>query len=119
MPRVLIVDDDADCRQAAAWCLAAEGFATDTAADGLAALDVLDAGAAPDVILLDLMMPRLDGRGFLERLAARPGPRPKVIVLTALGDSGPPPPDVDMVLCKPVDADALVRVLKMVAGVPA
>jgi CheY-like chemotaxis protein len=113
MTTVLIVDDDADCRQSARLVLEAEGFAVAEAADGLAALDAL---AGADVILLDLMMPRLDGWQLLRRVRERPGPHPKVVVLTALGDSGPPPPDVDMVLCKPVDADCLIRVLKMVAG---
>lgn len=55
------------------------------ARDGQEAIDMLDA-AKPDIILLDIIMPNLDGIGVLERISAmKPGSRPAVIMLTAIG----------------------------------
>jgi len=62
---VLVVDDDRDIRDVLTDALEAEGYRVVTAADGQEALDWLRKGAArPCVILLDLMMPRLDGMQF-------------------------------------------------------
>jgi DNA-binding NarL/FixJ family response regulator len=55
------------------------------ATDGLEALEAI-ASHSPQVVLLDLRMPRLDGLGFLARLADRPPPRPAVIILTTFDD---------------------------------
>jgi len=64
---VLIVDDDADIREVLAETLQVKGFRVATAANGLDALTVLRAMSdRPSAILLDLMMPILDGYGFLE-----------------------------------------------------
>jgi CheY-like chemotaxis protein len=66
-PQVLIVDDDLDIRETLADVLEDRGFATITASNGLEALQLLRRIAAPpSVILLDLMMPVMDGYGFLE-----------------------------------------------------
>lgn len=59
--RVLIVDDDLDIRTDLAALLEDEGFQVDTANDGLQALDYLQSAVPPCLILLDLMMPKLDG----------------------------------------------------------
>ena len=65
---VLIVDDDPDIRDVLADTLESKGFDVVTAANGADALTVLcDTGVRPSVILLDLMMPVMDGYGFLER----------------------------------------------------
>jgi DNA-binding NarL/FixJ family response regulator len=80
--RVVIIDDDALVRTALAMILrddAAIELAGE-AADGQAGLDLV-ARTAPDVVLLDIRMPRLDGLEALARLMAQPAP-PKVIVLT-------------------------------------
>jgi two-component system response regulator CpxR len=58
---VLIVEDDADLREMMAQLLTLEGFETATAANGQEALEYLHATATPEVILLDLMMPIMDG----------------------------------------------------------
>jgi signal transduction histidine kinase/DNA-binding response OmpR family regulator len=73
LPRLLIVDDEPALRTSLAELLQEEGFAVETAEDGLAALERLGAGP-PDVLLLDLMMPRLDGFAVLEWLRAHPDP---------------------------------------------
>ncbi len=82
--RVLIVDDEENQRRGLASMIAAWGFATETAADGLEALEKL-AEFDPHVLITDLMMPRMDGFELLRRLAAR-GARVTSIVLTAFGN---------------------------------
>ncbi|HVY47095.1 MAG TPA: response regulator [Minicystis sp.] len=61
---VLIVEDDRDIRQAFAQTLAEEGYASAQARHGREALDMLRRGTAPRLILLDLMMPVMDGWQF-------------------------------------------------------
>ncbi len=70
---VLIVDDDVDIREILAEALVQEGFDVTTASDGLEGLRLLRSlRVRPSVILLDLMMPILDGYGFLEQLRRDP-----------------------------------------------
>jgi two-component system response regulator MprA len=79
--RVLVVDDDAHSRDAVARLLAEEGYETAVAADGEEATTLLGPWH-PDLVLTDLNMPRLDGRGLLARvLSVLPGT--PVIVLSA------------------------------------
>lgn len=66
-PRVLVVDDDANERQLLAGLLQMDGCMVETANDGLEAITFLQHGVVPDVVLLDMQMPRLDGK---ETLAA-------------------------------------------------
>jgi CheY-like chemotaxis protein len=81
--RVLIVEDDAATRALLREMLVKEGCAVDVAEDGLAALARVEA-ETPDLILLDLMMPRMDGFQFLEALRAKPGKGAiPIVVLTA------------------------------------
>ena len=61
---ILVVDDDFDVREALCDVLREEGFSVDAAADGVEALDYLRSHEAPRLILLDLMMPRMDGAQF-------------------------------------------------------
>ena len=65
MARILIVDDEHWCRVPLAKLLEFEGYETMTASDGLEAIDAL-AEKQADLVLLDMMMPRMDGIGFLE-----------------------------------------------------
>jgi|YNPNPStandDraft_1061719.scaffolds.fasta_scaffold01636_3 DNA-binding NtrC family response regulator len=81
--RVLIVDDEESQRSGLAAMIASWGFAAETAADGLEALEKLSA-ARVDVLVTDLMMPRMDGFQLLRRLAAQGG-GPPAIVITAFG----------------------------------
>ena len=64
---VLVVDDDADVRESLELVLRDAGYDVFLAEDGQAALDMLGFGLRPAVILLDLMMPRLNGLEFLEQ----------------------------------------------------
>jgi DNA-binding response OmpR family regulator len=77
MPRLLLVDDDPAWRNLYRMALESQ-FDLFEATDGYQALSILGA-VRPDVIVLDLRMPRMDGLDFLKRLSRR-SPRPKVIV---------------------------------------
>jgi DNA-binding response OmpR family regulator len=81
--RVLVVDDDARTREAVARLLGEEGYDATVASDGEEASSLL-ASWRPDLVLTDLNMPRLDGRGLLQRVrSVLPGT--PVIVLSARG----------------------------------
>jgi len=90
VPYVLVVDDDADIRETMELTLALEGRTVVGAADGEAALRRLRSGhGLPCVILLDLMMPGMNGFEFLAELHKREGGRSvPVVVLTARDLSG-------------------------------
>jgi two-component system response regulator MprA len=79
--RILVVDDEPAVREAVDRALRLEGFDTELAADGAQALDAL-AVRAPDALVLDLLMPRVDGLEVCRRLRAA-GDRTPVLVLTA------------------------------------
>jgi CheY-like chemotaxis protein len=84
--RVLLVEDEESLRRVMKDLLEREGFVVHEAADGVVALDEVDR-IAPDLVVLDLNLPRLDGYGVLSHLRARPATqRLPVIVLTAKGD---------------------------------
>jgi two-component system, chemotaxis family, chemotaxis protein CheY len=84
-PAVLVVDDDPDILEATTLLLESEGYRVETARDGREALDKLAGGATPAVILLDLMMPGMNGFDFYGRLRQLPGPQANlpVIVVSA------------------------------------
>lgn len=65
-PLILVVEDDRDIRDSIAELLEEEGFVVATAADGELALSYLANNPPPSLILLDLLMPRLDAKGFRE-----------------------------------------------------
>src|SRR4051812_22036290 len=68
MRRVMVVDDDVDIRTALSLCLGSEGYRVDACADGLEAVDLLEKGVHPGAIVLDLMMPRMNGLEVLQVL---------------------------------------------------
>lgn len=70
--RILVVDDDDDIREVMQEVLTTEGFRVDVAKDGLDALSKLEVEAPPPLILLDMMMPRMDGEAFLKELRGKP-----------------------------------------------
>ena len=115
--RVLVVDDDADIRQTVGMVLEEEGYEVQVAADGAAALALLRAGPPPALILLDLMMPVMNGWQFREAqtadetLAAIP-----VVVISADNRLREACPFGDNYLRKPVDIDALLSIVARVVG---
>jgi DNA-binding response OmpR family regulator len=81
--RVLVVDDEPIVREVLSRYLSREGFEVETAADGRAALDAFEA-TRPELIVLDLMLPQIDGLEVFRRVRARSGAA--VIMLTARGE---------------------------------
>ncbi len=105
-PRVLIVEDDVDIRETLAELLATAGYETAEAANGRDALD-LARRATPDLIVLDLMMPVMDGWQFRSAQRRDPSLAPiPVIVISACGAPGSI--DADLFLQKPFPMDRLV-----------
>lgn len=85
-PQVLIVDDDDDVREILTLLLRDEGFAVTAASNGADAARAIDRGAYPDVIVLDLMMPVMNGWELWEHLRRSPATAHiPIIVLTASG----------------------------------
>jgi two-component system nitrogen regulation response regulator NtrX len=82
--RVLVVDDDAAIRDTLRMVLEYEGYEVVTAADGRAGLAELEAGPA-DAVLLDIKMPGMDGLETLDRIVARGG-APPVLMISGHGD---------------------------------
>lgn len=108
--RVLVVEDDREIREAIACCLEDLGVEAVRAEDGLEALARLSEGPAPQAILLDLCMPRLDGHGFLREMRQKPEyAHIPVISMTAATDAALPPSNAH--LPKPFDYDELAQIL--------
>ena len=88
MARILIVEDDPDTREMLERFLQLEGFEVRTAANGQIALQALQADSALNVILLDLMMPVMNGWQFRQAQAMDPKlSRIPVVVVSAAGAS--------------------------------
>ena len=111
---VLIVDDDPDIRDAVGECLRYEGYDVHSAADGRDALARLEYGLRPDVILLDLMMPVLNGFDVLEALKSRPEWKsiPVVIVSANRGYEAEDLSGAVSILRKPVNVDRLLAAVE-------
>jgi DNA-binding response OmpR family regulator len=110
---VLIVEDDADLRDMMAQLLNLEGFNAATVSNGREALEYLHNSDRPDVILLDLMMPVMDGWEFRRRQQADPTVSAvPVIVLSALDQSRAADVNADAFLKKPLDFDRLLALVR-------
>jgi CheY-like chemotaxis protein len=81
-PLVLVIDDDPDLRELLAISLAGEQLEVESAANGKEALDHI-ARRLPDLILLDMKMPVMDGWEFCRRLDGSGAKRPPIVVVTA------------------------------------
>jgi CheY-like chemotaxis protein len=88
MPRIMVVDDDADVRELIELALAGEGYEIASVDGGPAALKQL-AQQAYDLIVCDLQMPDVDGRAIYRVIARRPAPRPAFLFVTGYADAGP------------------------------
>jgi CheY-like chemotaxis protein len=110
---VLIVEDDEDLREMMAQMLTIEGFDAATVANGREALDYLHSMENPHVILLDLMMPVMDGWEFRRQQKADPALAPvPVIVLSALDPARTANVDAAAFLKKPLDFDRLLELVR-------
>jgi CheY-like chemotaxis protein len=109
-PHILVVDDDHDTREMIEHFLQLEGFAVRTACNGEAALTSLLRDGRPSVILLDLMMPVMNGWQFRDAQRRQPqlADIPVVVVTAAGAQSRLPPIEADAWLSKPLDFDRLL-----------
>jgi CheY-like chemotaxis protein len=106
---VLIVEDDLDTREMLGRFLELEGFRVETAENGRQALDRLESGAEACVILLDLMMPVMDGWQFRrEQIRRATLAKIPVIVVSAAGRERFEQIDANAYLSKPVDLEELL-----------
>jgi len=113
---VLIADDDPDILDLITALLVGEGFQTVTFSDGLAALHAIRT-QRPELAIIDLAMPVLDGRELIGRLRKEPGEPLPVIAMSASLNA--PPPDLlqaDAYLAKPFDLEELLEHVKYLAN---
>lgn len=115
-PRVLVIDDDPDILATVEQILNSEGYEVISAQNGKEALSVLESHR-PDVILLDLMMPVMDGWEFRRRLNGHPAANIPVIVVSADRDVARKAATInaDGYIAKPFDLDALIDVVQRFA----
>jgi DNA-binding response OmpR family regulator len=119
--RVLVVDDDEVIRRLIAVNLQLEGFDVETAVDGQDCLNKVSK-ISPDVITLDVMMPRLDGWEAAVQLRRSPDTAHiKVVLITARAQEDDKTRGThvgaDAYLTKPFDPNEMIRVVRDLAGV--
>jgi CheY-like chemotaxis protein len=119
--KVLIVDDDEDLLQVLGKRLTTEGYSVITAANGRDAIALAES-QAPDIILLDILMPRMDGGQVMAELKEHPATRSiPVILLTAILSKAEEEKYGSVIggnitLAKPLDAEKLLDLMKRLLG---
>jgi len=119
--RVLCVDDNQDLADTTAYLLGMCGYEARACYNGPAALAAVDGGFIPDVCLIDLTMPGMDGDELAPRLRARlPGRNPLLVAMTAMATEGAMRRTLDAGFdhhfVKPVDPDRLLAVMARLDG---
>lgn len=109
---ILVVEDDEGILSTLELVLVEEGYRVVTAADGAAALDIVER-QKPALILLDMKMPVMDGWAFARAYRDKPEPRAPVLVVTAARDAAQRAKEVgaDGYLPKPFDIDDLIELV--------
>ncbi|MCL6430984.1 MAG: response regulator transcription factor [Anaerolineae bacterium] len=117
--RILVVDDDESILDFIGEVLADEGYVTVTASNGAEALAVI-LTQPPDLIILDIWMPVMDGPSFIRAYHQSPGPHAPIIVMSAARDGAAIAADsgADGFLAKPFGLDALLRTVGVHVGRP-
>ena len=110
---ILVVEDDHDTRVSLRYLLEEEGYTVLTATDGSSALELLrSAHPKPCVILLDLMLPVMNGWSFAERVKQRPELKQIPIVIMSAFQDPPPPTGVAGFCKKPLDLNTLLKMVE-------
>jgi CheY-like chemotaxis protein len=118
---ILIVEDDHDVAQSVAEVLEASGYGTGIAANGLEALDYLQTHTQTDLILLDMMMPVMDGWQFREEQRKLPAfDSIPVVIVTADGNARGKAEAIQAagLVSKPVTIDGLLNEVERICGIP-
>ena len=115
--RILVIDDDEEVCKLLSAVLTDEGYEVFTARDGAEAIEVVRR-RPPDLILLDLMMPRVSGWTFTDQYARMPGPHAPIIVVTAASSTALrfPEQGVQRIVPKPFSVDALLGHVRRALG---
>jgi CheY-like chemotaxis protein len=110
---VLVVDDDPFVRESLSELLDAKGYSVLLAENGQKAIEMLKkTPRVPCLVVLDLAMPVMDGRGFLKERAEDPALRDiPVVVVSGSMQSGEPIEGIDAFLRKPVTVDRLLEII--------
>ncbi len=118
--RVLLIEDDGGIRESIADCLTFEGYEVVSAANGEEGLQCLRSSARPGLIILDLVMPIMNGAEFLERLRQDESLSdiPVVVMTAAMLAGAPQVPEADENLSKPFELDDLLRLVERYIGPP-
>ena len=113
--KILVIDDDLAIRVLLQAVLKRMKFDVELAEDGAAGLDKLQQNGPFDLILLDLMMPKVNGYEFIEKVGKNyPDHRPHIIVFTAAGKRGVekiPPNSVCNSILKPFDLEKFIDMI--------
>jgi len=113
--RILVIDDDLAIRVLLQAVLRRMKFDVELAEDGAVGLEKVQQNGGFDLILLDLMMPRLNGYEFIEKIGeSYPEHRPHIVVFTAAGKRGVekiPPDAVCNSILKPFDLDKFIEII--------
>ena len=114
MKTILVVDDDPNLQEALSDLLQSKGYHVRSADNGSVALELLRKSDAPCLILLDLMMPVMDGHEFLSRVSADSALAniPVVVVTAGRHPQGSRVPGAAQVLYKPFEPDRLMKVVQ-------
>jgi CheY-like chemotaxis protein len=116
---VLVIDDDPDLRETLLLLLADRGCTVTAVPSGREALDLLAAGNRPNLILLDLMMPEMNGWQFLDHVRADPALASiPVVIMTAHPVAGPLAAPARETLRKPFAAGTLLGAIARHATAP-
>jgi two-component system, OmpR family, alkaline phosphatase synthesis response regulator PhoP len=123
-PTICVVDDDQGIRERLRFFFEDAGYLVEEAEDGVAALALLRTQTRPRVMLLDRMIPRLDGAGMLRQLAREPADTARhTVILFMTARNNPPSPEVaDLArrytfatVPKPFNLDALLETVQRVS----
>ncbi|BDG04447.1 response regulator [Anaeromyxobacter oryzae] len=112
---ILLIEDDPGIRDSVAECLASEGYAVKPAANGVEGLRWLRSEPRrPNLIVLDLVMPVMNGAQFIAELRGDPGLRdvPVVLMTAAMPSTGMPIPPANGYLSKPFELNDLLDAIE-------
>ena len=108
MPKILIVDDESSMRFLLRVTFEMAGHDVDEAPNGLAAIQGIEGGRAPDLVATDFMMPQLNGGELIARLRANPATKDVPVILVSSSPGSERRTKADAFFRKPFDPDALI-----------